>query len=105
LKEYHFKFLKRLCRYSVSFIVSIGLLAVVTVIMFYLIELRGYLYDRWQDEYYVILSVQIPVLINTLCIVIFNSIYSALALALTNYENHRTNTTYEASLIFKTWTF
>lgn len=47
----------------------------------------------------------IPSIINAIQIVIFNIIYSSLAYILTNYENHKTQTSYEQSLILKTFVF
>jgi hypothetical protein len=44
-------------------------------------------------------------LLNSLQITIFNSIYGEVAIQLTDYENHRTDTKYEDSLIAKTFLF
>merc|ERR1712072_669593 len=43
--------------------------------------------------------------VNTIQIAIFNMIYSSLAIALNDAENHRTDTQYQDSLILKTFQF
>lgn len=47
----------------------------------------------------------ITALINAVQIQVLNAIYNEVAVALTEYENHRTNTEYEDSLIAKTFIF
>jgi threonine/homoserine/homoserine lactone efflux protein len=44
-------------------------------------------------------------ILNTLQIMIFNMIYQARAIQLTDEENHRTDTDYEDSLIVKLFVF
>ena len=46
-----------------------------------------------------------PSTVHALIIVLYNEIFSLIAVRLTNFENHRMNTAYEASLIAKTVTF
>ena len=82
----------------------IGLVVGVIVAILWL---RKFLYDRWEDdsEFWVNMATLIPSLVNAVQILIFNQIYSALAYHLTNYENHKTQTRYERSLILKTYIF
>jgi hypothetical protein len=47
----------------------------------------------------------ITALINAIQIQLLNALYNAVAIRLTDYENHRTNTEYEDSLIAKTFIF
>lgn len=47
----------------------------------------------------------ITALLNAVQIQILNAIYNFIAIRLTDYENHRTNTEYEDSLIAKTFIF
>jgi hypothetical protein len=47
----------------------------------------------------------ITALINAIQIQVLNAVYNNIAVALTDYENHRTNTEYEDSLIGKTFIF
>lgn len=47
----------------------------------------------------------ITALINAVQIQVLNEIYNQVAVALTNYENHRTNTEFEDALIAKTFIF
>jgi hypothetical protein len=47
----------------------------------------------------------ITALINAVQIQVLNAVYNSVAIRLTDYENHRTNTEYEDSLIAKTFIF
>ncbi len=47
----------------------------------------------------------ITAIINAVQIQVLNALYNSVAIALTDYENHRTNTAYEDSLIGKTFIF
>lgn len=51
------------------------------------------------------MSTIIPSVITSLVINIMNQIYAQIAMYLTNFENHKSQTVYEKSLIMKTWTF
>jgi len=46
-----------------------------------------------------------PAVISAILIVIFGAIYEALAKALTNFENHKSERSYETSLISKVFVF
>ena len=47
----------------------------------------------------------IPSILNAIQIMVFNVIYSTIAYWLTNYENHKTQSSYEKALIMKTYMF
>ena len=94
-----------LFKFAVSFCVSAALLLLELGIVAFLLFLRGILHDAWEGEWYEFLAIQIPVQLNTIVILVFNRIYGNVAYWLTNFENHRTNTAYERSLIMKTFLF
>lgn len=79
-------------------VLAIGVLLVFVAATFYL----DYYLDNVVGLWY---SVYITSLITALQIRIFSNIYNVISRALNDYENHRTDTAYEDSLIFKTFLF
>lgn len=89
------RFLTCLYTYSVSVLIILSSI-VVTVALLYWKHTNG----RNDFGFFILLT-----LINTLQIIVFNYIYTRLAIIFTNQENHPTNQEYVDSLIFKLFTF
>lgn len=85
--------------------ISVFIICTVLGIIYGLLRLRKFLYDEWEGTSYVFLATTIPSILNAVQIIVFNMIYSTLAYKMTNFENHRTQTSYENSLILKTFIF
>ena len=83
------------------------MILIVASVIVALIYLRKILYELWEDSgtFWVTMATTIPSILNAVQIIFFNAIYSSLAYILTNYENHRTQSSYERALILKTFIF
>lgn len=51
------------------------------------------------------MSTIIPSVVTSVVIIVMNQVYATIAYHLTNFENHKSQTLYEKSLILKTFTF
>jgi hypothetical protein len=90
----------RLLRHSIVVILSFIIMVIGTVAAIYIF--RFYLQGRSDTSS---ASSTIASILNTVQITVFNMIYSYVASKLTDYENHRTDTKYEDSLIIKLFVF
>jgi len=104
-KELYFSKKKRCIRVTLAAFISTFIVVTVLLIISGLLVLRKNLIDKWGDTSYAFLATTIPSILNAIQIIVFNAIYSSLAYHLTNYENHKTQTSYEQSLIIKTFAF
>jgi hypothetical protein len=104
-KELYFSVKMRFFRTLMGLAISILIICTVLGIIYGLLRLRRFLYEEWKGTSYVFLATTIPSIINAVQIIVFNMIYSTLAYKMTNFENHRTQTSYENSLILKTFCF
>ena len=106
--ELYFPTSKRNWRQAVGQFISLAILAVVIVIVVFIFILRAYLtrtYAPAEGEDPSLFYRSIPSIcstINAIQIVVFNMIYNKVALALTKWENQRTQSDFESSLISKT---
>lgn len=94
-KELYFSKKKRCIRVSLAAFISTFIVVTVLLIIAGLLVLRKNLIDKWGDTSYAFLATTIPSILNAIQIIVFNAIYSSLAYHLTNYENHKTQTSYE----------
>ena len=108
MNEIYFPTSKRNCRRGVGYMISLIIVAIVIVIVFGIFYLRYWLTERYKPAdgekpslFYKNIST-ICSTINAIQIIIFNTIYNKVALALTKWENHRTQSDFESSLISKT---
>lgn len=94
---------KRANRECHSRIIMILLVCLIFVALASIYALRFYLQasGTWLAPY----ATPIASVLNSMQIVIFNAIYNEISLLLTKYENHRTDTEYEDSMITKLFTF
>merc|ERR1719223_2661538 len=87
---------KKLCK-SMGVVCALVLLVIGTVFGIYVL--------RFQLQRQTTFASSIASLLNTVQITIFNLIYAELSVFLTKYENHRTDTQYEDSMITKLFAF
>lgn len=99
---------KRRFRQGIGYLISIVILCIVIGTVAAILYLRYWLTEKYKDQSDTIFYKAIPSLcstINAIQIVIFNMIYNKVALWLTKWENQRTQSEFEASLISKTFLF
>ena len=103
LNEKWYSPVKRRKKILIGFLVSFAMILAVVAITITIFYLRGYFLDKYSESYMFYSYIPaIATILITFQIIIFNILYEKLALFLTNYENHRTFTEYESSLISKT---
>ena len=105
LHELWFSERTRNTRMSIGFVISFALLVLVVFVVFQIFRLRKYLTDEWEGTTKVKYATTITSVINAVQIAVFNILYQYLAHFLTNWENHRTQSAFESSLIAKTFLF
>lgn len=81
------------------------MICVVVGVFIGLLLFKDLLIGWWKGTNYAFLANLIPSVINAVQIHIFNSIFGRISEFLTNFENHETHTSYERSLILKTFAF
>lgn len=84
---------------AVLVLVVVGVVAAIFTLRIFLSRMRQLVVGGMQTA-----SI-ITALINAVQIQVLNAIYTSIAIRLTDYENHRTNTEYEDALIAKTFIF
>ena len=128
LPELHYPAWKRRCKYVVSFLVTALLLVVAFSLMIASLNLQGYVSELrasgrkstffiyrlaklaepgalFDPTGSVVLS-KVPVLLHAIMIFILNQkIYRPIAIALTEWENHKTDADYENALVLKRFLF
>lgn len=127
-KELHYPAWKRRCKYIVSFLVTGAMLAVAFSVMVALLNVQGYVSELRgsgrRSSFFIlqlaslakpgglfdpkgnILIAKVPVLLHAIMIFILNQkIYRPIAIALTEWENHRTDEEYENALALKRFIF
>lgn len=104
-REIYFSIFRRLMRILLTLLVTAFMIASVIGVIIGLFELRMYLFDKWKGKWYENYIVPLVSTINAVQIVIFNMIFNFLAFLLTKFENHKTQTAFEKSLIMKTFIF
>jgi hypothetical protein len=95
--------LKYLCSSSVVLTMSAAVVAIMVGVVAYRLTITAELMTaRGLDHSWATLVSSVTAAaINLLVILVFNAIYDRIAMALTNWENHKTNNAYERSLILK----
>ena len=104
-REKYFSYLKRAIRVSISILVTALLIAIDIGIIFGLFRLRYYLYDKWKGNWYADYSITIVSILNAIIILIFNYIFFYVSFLLTHFENFKTQTEFEKSIIIKNFVF
>ena len=100
-KEKYYSYFKRCIRIAISWFVTLIMIAIVIGLIYFSFWLRNYLYKRWKDYWYADYSMTVVSIINAIIIIVFNYIYFYLAIVLTYFENFKTQTQFERSLIIK----
>jgi hypothetical protein len=104
-KDRYFSLFKRLFRIIFSIFVTFTLIGTVLAMIYGLFELRQFLFEEWEGKWYQSYVTTIVSTINAVQIFVFNYIYNFLAFILSKFENHKTETAFERSLITKTFFF
>lgn len=104
-RELYFSFWHRLFRVFLSTLVALFMIGVVIATIIGLFTLRSYLFEEWKGKWYESYITTIISTINALQIQIFNQIFNQIAFYMTQFENHKTQTVFEQSLIMKTFVF
>jgi hypothetical protein len=94
---------KRRRKMLLGYLVSLGMILVVIAVTMAIFYFRGFFLQKYNESFW--FYAYIPTIASiaiSFQIIIFNILYEKVAIFLTNYENHRTFTNYEFSLIFKT---
>lgn len=104
-KEFYFSYIKRACRMVMAGSITLFMIGLVILSFYAQLELRSYLYDEFEGEWFLNYTITIVSTINAVQIMIFNQIYNYLAFLMTRYENHKTSSAFEMSLIAKTFIF
>jgi len=104
-RDTYFSSYKKILRILVSITITLLMIAIVIAIIIGLFNLKSYLFREWEGEWYQAYVATIVSTINAIQIFIFNFIFNLLASILTRFENHKTRTTFERSLITKTFVF
>lgn len=103
--EKYYSYIMRLLRIAISWTVTIIMIAIVISIISFTFWLRAYWYNKWKNYWYADYSITLVSIINAILIIIFNYIYFYLAFMLTGFENFKTQTQFEKSLITKSLVF
>ena len=103
-KKYFSKFRRRI-RVTISILITFLLIAIDIVIIVGLFRLRYYLYNQWKNYWYADYSITVVSVINVIVIFIFNYIFFYVSSVLTNFENFKTQTEFEKSIIIKNFIF
>jgi anoctamin-10 len=104
-REQYFSAWQRLLRIWVSTLVTLFMVGVVVGVIVGLFELRQYLFEEWQGKWQEDYIATLIATINAIQIQIFNTIFNYVAITMTRFENHKTQTVFEQSLITKTFIF
>ncbi|RIA84496.1 calcium-activated chloride channel-domain-containing protein [Glomus cerebriforme] len=101
-KEIHFPYKKKLVKIIISIIIVLISIGIVIVTVVVLIKIPAQL-QVFKNVKYV--APVITAIINLATIIILNLVYKNVARFLTNFENHKTETQFEDSLILKAYLF
>ena len=96
---------KRTAKISLGAVLSFLLILISIIVCFLILYYKDYYLEEYEGY---VIEDYIPTIastINAIQIVIFNFIFVIVAQKLTNYENHKMQSTYEISLIIKTFIF
>jgi anoctamin-10 len=104
-REQYFSSWQRLLRILASTLVTLFMIGIVIGVIIALFELRQYLFEEWQGKWQEDYIASLIATINAIQILIFNAIFNFIALTMTRFENHKTQTVFEQSLITKTFIF
>ena len=88
-------------RLVVAFFVSLIFVAMVLGIIFLIFALRRHLIHSYNQHFWAPMIEPGTAFLNALQIITFNEVYENVAQLLTNFENHRTQSSYDTSLISK----
>ena len=103
--EKYYSYIKRAIRIGISWTITLLMIGLVIGIIYFTFWLRLYWYNKWKNYWYADYSITLVSIINAIFIIIFNYIYFYLAFILTDFENFKTQTQFEKSLIIKSLVF
>lgn len=103
--EKYFSRFRRGIRVFISILITLLLIAIDIAIIVGLFRLRYYLYNQWKNYWYADYSITVVSVINAIVIFIFNYIFFYVSFVLTNFENFKTQTEFEKSIIIKNFIF
>ncbi len=96
---------RRRFRQAIGYLISLVILCIVIGVVAAILYLRYWLMKKYSYDTTSLFYKSIPSIcstINAIQIVIFNMLYNNIALWLTKWENHRTQSEFESALISKT---
>ena len=103
--ELYYPELRRIWKIAAGALLSLIMISLTITATLVISYYKNYYVEQYEGE---AIEEYIPTIasaLNAVQILIFNLIYGIIAIKLTNYENHRTQTKYEISLIIKTYIF
>lgn len=104
-REMYFSSFARMFRILISTCVTLFMMCLTIALILGTFALKEYLIKEFRGDF---LEPYVPTAISTLNafqIYFFNQVYNYIAFLLTKFENHKTQTAFERSLIVKTFTF
>lgn len=104
-REIYFSSWSRMFRVFISVIVTLIMIGIVIGLIVGMFELKSYLVKESKGKFYENYIATGVSTLNAIQIFIFNQIYNYIAFYLTRFENHKTQTNFENSLITKTFVF
>jgi formate hydrogenlyase subunit 3/multisubunit Na+/H+ antiporter MnhD subunit len=100
-REKFFSDNKRRRRMAIGLFVSAIGLALVVATVYFIIKLKSYVFINYSSSPYGGYYLKCVGYLNAILILILNMIYTKVAIFFTNYENHRSQTNYDNSLVTK----
>lgn len=104
-REYYFSTFRRSIRIFAAALVTLFMIGLVFLSIWGLLEFRIWLFNKYEGTSFQQYTITVVATINAIQIVIFNQIYNVLASVMTDFENHKTDSAFEQSLIMKTFLF
>jgi len=102
LELYYSKSKRRIQKYFVSYPIVFISIVVTILTMFTYYSIENYCLENYTDKSYTHIGITfLPNIIYSVVVMIYSIIYTLIAVVLTNWENHRTDSSYESNLTVK----